>query len=97
MLCGHTHVQRAVRLADGRIVVNPGSVGCPGYTDHSAPTPRHLCAGTPHASYAIADRIGTTWTIAHRLVPYNTTSAVARARAAGFHDWVQALDTGWVA
>lgn len=96
MLCGHTHVARAVRLADGRLVVNPGSVGCPGFTDHSAPSPRHVCAGTPFASYAILDRVGGRWSVNHRLVPYVTQSAVARARAAGFADWVQALETGWV-
>lgn len=96
MLCGHTHVPRAVQLASGRMVVNPGSVGCPGFTDHAAPSPRHICAGTPHASYAILDRQGTTWTVNHRLVPYNTATAVARARAAGFTDWAQALDTGWI-
>jgi diadenosine tetraphosphatase ApaH/serine/threonine PP2A family protein phosphatase len=96
MLCGHTHVARAVRLADGRLVVNPGSVGCPGFTDHSAPSPRHVCAGTPFAAYAIVDRNGSNWTVSHRLVPYDTTFAISRARAAGFHDWVQALGTGWV-
>ena len=96
MLCGHTHVPRAVQLASGRLVVNPGSVGCPGFTDRSAPGPRHICSGTPHAAYAIVDRQGTSWTVSHRLVPYNTAPAVARARAAGFHDWVQALDTGWI-
>ena len=96
LLCGHTHVARAVRLADGRLVVNPGSVGCPGFTDHSAPSPRHVCAGTPFAAYAILDRQGAQWTVSHRLVSYDTTNAVARARAAGFSDWMQALDTGWI-
>lgn len=96
MLCGHTHVARAVRLADGRLVVNPGSVGCPGFTDHAAPSPRHVCAGTPFASYAILDRAGASWAVNHRLVPYDTKSAAARAHAAGFDDWVQALETGWV-
>ena len=96
MLCGHTHIARAVRLAEGRLVVNPGSVGCPGFTDHSAPSPRHVCAGTPFAAYAILTRKGTDWTVDHRLVPYDTKSAVARARAAGFGDWVQALETGWI-
>ncbi|NKB16360.1 MAG: metallophosphoesterase family protein [Sphingomonadales bacterium] len=32
MLCGHTHVARALHLADGRLVVNPGTVGCPGFS-----------------------------------------------------------------
>ena len=29
ILCGHSHIARAVRLGDGRLVVNPGSVGSP--------------------------------------------------------------------
>ena len=29
IFCGHTHIARAVRLADGRMIVNPGSVGSP--------------------------------------------------------------------
>lgn len=33
ILCGHTHVQRALRLSGGRLLVNPGSVGCPAYDD----------------------------------------------------------------
>jgi predicted phosphodiesterase len=32
ILCGHTHIPRVVRLRDGRLVVNPGSVGCPDTT-----------------------------------------------------------------
>jgi hypothetical protein len=31
ILCGHTHIPRVVRLRDGRMIVNPGSVGLPGY------------------------------------------------------------------
>ena len=33
ILCGHTHIARAVRLSDGRMIVNPGSVGSPGFRD----------------------------------------------------------------
>src|SRR4051812_19044863 len=29
LLCGHTHLQRSVRLGTGALVVNPGSVGWP--------------------------------------------------------------------
>ena len=29
ILCGHSHVPRVVALSHGRLVVNPGSVGCP--------------------------------------------------------------------
>ena len=30
-LCGHTHTPRSVRLDDGRLIVNPGSVGMPAH------------------------------------------------------------------
>src|SRR5258705_4926672 len=33
ILCAHTHVARTVRLRDGRLIVNPGSVGSAGYRD----------------------------------------------------------------
>ncbi|RSW86451.1 metallophosphoesterase, partial [Klebsiella aerogenes] len=33
VLCGHTHMPRAMKLADGRFIVNPGSVGLQAYSD----------------------------------------------------------------
>ena len=41
IVCGHTHLPRLLRLQDGRLLVNPGSVGCPGYDD-VLPVP-HVC------------------------------------------------------
>ncbi|MGZ3716294.1 MAG: metallophosphoesterase family protein, partial [Ktedonobacterales bacterium] len=32
VLCGHSHVPRSVWLPDGKLVVNPGSVGLPAYS-----------------------------------------------------------------
>lgn len=32
-LCGHDHLPNAIRLAESRLVVNPGSVGLPAYSD----------------------------------------------------------------
>jgi putative phosphoesterase len=95
MLCGHTHVPRAVRLPDGRLIVNPGSVGCPGFTD-SRISGRHVCAGTPFAAYALLDRTADAWSVTQRLLPYDTSRAVSLARAAGYEDWVSALSTGWI-
>lgn len=96
MLCGHTHVARTLRLADGRLIVNPGTVGCPGFADTSASPPVTIFTGTPHASYAVLERSGPNWTVSHRLVPYDPSRMVAMARAAGYADWVRALETGWV-
>jgi predicted phosphodiesterase len=96
MLCGHTHVARTLRLADGRLIVNPGTVGCPGFRDATVSPPVMIFSGVPHASYAILERSGVNWTVSHRLVPYDATRMIAMARVAGYDDWVSALATGWV-
>jgi diadenosine tetraphosphatase ApaH/serine/threonine PP2A family protein phosphatase len=54
ILCAHTHIARGVQLRDGRLIVNPGSVGCPGYHDIH-PFPHVMEAGTPAARYAILE------------------------------------------
>jgi putative phosphoesterase len=92
-LCGHTHLAAAVRLPDGRMVLNPGSVGLPGYTD-DRPIPHRACAGTPHAAYALLDRKPQGWNVTQRFVAYDTARAVARAGQDS--DWAMALETGWV-
>ncbi|MCU1607324.1 MAG: metallophosphoesterase, partial [Modestobacter sp.] len=55
LLCGHTHLQRSMRLPTGALVLNPGSVGWPAYDDDH-PHPHVMEAGTPHARYAVAER-----------------------------------------
>jgi predicted phosphodiesterase len=60
ILCAHTHIARAVRLIDGRMVVSPGSVGSPGYRDVH-PFPHVMEAGTPDARYAILELVDGTW------------------------------------
>ena len=52
ILCGHTHLARAVRLRDGRLIVNPGSVGSPGYRDTH---PYPACRRGRHAGCALRD------------------------------------------
>src|SRR5215475_9415917 len=65
ILCAHTHLARAVRLRDGRLIVNPGSVGSPGYRDIH-PFPHVVEAGTPHARYAILELAGGAWQVTFR-------------------------------
>src|SRR2546423_9189497 len=55
ILCGHTHVPRIVRLADGRTVINPGSVGLQAYRDLE-PFNHATEVGAPHARYAVLER-----------------------------------------
>jgi putative phosphoesterase len=95
ILCGHTHIPRVVRLRDGRLIVNPGSVGLPGY-DGKTPVPYVVEVGTPHACYAILERAGTGWLATTRHVPYENVAMAELARSKGMHSWADAIATGWV-
>lgn len=95
ILCAHSHLPRALRLPDGRQVVNPGSVGCPAYTD-DRPVPHVVASGFPEASYALLDKGARGWDVCFRRVAYDPGRMVARAAAAGRKDWAEGLATGWI-
>jgi diadenosine tetraphosphatase ApaH/serine/threonine PP2A family protein phosphatase len=95
ILCGHSHTPRAVRLRDGRMVVNPGSVGCPGYRD-SVPFPHRMETGTPDACYAIMAWRAGRWQVTFRHVPYDHEAMAALARQNQRPEWASALATGWI-
>jgi predicted phosphodiesterase len=95
ILCGHTHIARAVRLGDGRLVVNPGSVGSPGFSYH-VPFPHVIEAGTPDARYAILELKSGRWQVTFRHVPYDHMAMAALARRNGDFEFAAALETGWV-
>jgi predicted phosphodiesterase len=83
LLCGHTHVPRAVRLRDGRLIVNPGSVGL------------QMNHGSPDARYAIVERRDGKYYPSFHAVPYDHFAAARQAEANGFPQWRDALVTGW--
>ncbi|HSW17499.1 MAG TPA: metallophosphoesterase family protein [Ramlibacter sp.] len=91
-LCGHTHVPR-VTLSGATLVVNPGSVGLPGYED-GYPHPHRIENGSPHARYALVERLVTGWLARLCSVPYDAAPMAALAAARGRHDWAHALATG---
>lgn len=95
ILCGRSHIPRIVRLSDGRLIVNPGSVGLPGYR-LSKPISYQVETGTPDACYAIAERQLGCWSMTFRYVPYDPAPMAALARRRGMHDWANAIATGWV-
>jgi diadenosine tetraphosphatase ApaH/serine/threonine PP2A family protein phosphatase len=95
ILCAHSHLARAVRLRDGRLIVNPGSVGCPGYRDIH-PFPHVVEAGTPDARYAILEDTNSRWQVTFRHVPYDRDAMAALARRNGQPELAAALATGWI-
>lgn len=95
VLCGHSHLPRAVTLSDGRLIVNPGSVGCPAYRD-VAPHDHRVEAGTPLASYAILEQSAGAWQPTFRQIAYDHRAMSALAASKGRSDWARALATGWL-
>ncbi len=93
--CGHTHVARAVRSRRGQLVVNPGSVGQPAYTD-THPMPHAIQTGSPDARYAIIEKTADGWVARLMSVPYDYRPMAALARARHRPEWEQALLTGYV-
>ncbi len=97
ILCGHTHMPRSMHLPDGRLVVNPGSVGLQAYDDDHG-HPHVMENGTPHARYAIAEQgADGAWTAHFHAVAYDWEQAARLALANGRPDWVMPLRTGRVA
>ncbi|QQS14858.1 MAG: metallophosphoesterase family protein [Rhodospirillales bacterium] len=94
ILCGHTHVPRSLRLADGRLVVNPGSVGLQAYTDVE-PNPHAVEIGSPHARYAVIEKRRHGWRVEHVELDYDWHAAARQAAANGRDDWARWLATGW--
>lgn len=86
VLCAHSHLPRRVDLDDGRIVVNPGSVGVPAYRARR-PQPHTVSSGDPRARYAILTGTPEGWDLELRAVPYDVAAAQAAAAKAGFPDW----------
>ena len=93
ILCGHTHIPRSVRLSTGQMIVNPGSVGLPAYTDDE-PCLHSMENYSPHASYALLEKRHDQWLVEHVKVPYDAGAAAAEARLREREDWVQFLSTG---
>lgn len=83
ILCGHTHIARTLRLTDGRLIVNPGSVGM------------QLVRGSPDAHYGIVEKRRHGWQTALIAVPYDTEAAARMAEANGFPSWGGAIRHGW--
>lgn len=83
LLCGHSHIPRTLRLANGRLVVNPGSVGLP------------MALGSIDARYAIVERLSRGWAVNLRAIPYDHLAAAGQARALGHDRWAEAVSTGW--
>lgn len=98
LLCGHSHLPRVVRRADGLLIVNPGAVGLPAY-DVSRPYPlssyHRVENGSPDARYAVAEKRDGVWQADLLSVPYDHESMARLAARHGRPEWEMALRTGY--
>lgn len=92
VLCAHTHIPR-IATSGSVLVVNPGSVGMPGYRD-TTPVAHVMEAGTPHARYALVDRRAGGWAVELRAVPYDFEAAARQAEQAGRDAVAYSVRTG---
>ncbi|NVO29002.1 metallophosphoesterase family protein [Donghicola sp. C2-DW-16] len=95
LLCGHTHLPRRMDLPDGRVVLNPGSVGCPAYFDDT-PVYHLVQTGTGAACYAVVQKGRHGWATAFRHVPYDPRRMIEMAKSADHPHWEPRLTSGWV-
>jgi predicted phosphodiesterase len=93
-VCGHTHMPRLMQVG-ATLVVNPGSVGLPGFDDDHGH--QHVIeTGSPHARWAIVERAAAGWQAELRATAYDWHAAADKAEAEGRGDWADALRTGFV-
>ena len=93
LFCGHDHIPKTVHLPDGKLIVNPGSVGLPAFTD-DLPFPHALETGSPQARYCVLFRSKLGWQVEEVAVPYDWESAAIEAQKNGRPDWAVWLQTG---
>lgn len=93
ILCGHSHIPRIVYLPNGKLIVNPGSVGLPAYKD-DLPIPHKMESGSPYANYTIMKKESNQWLIEQINVPYDWEGASKVAIQNNRIDWAKSLISG---
>jgi predicted phosphodiesterase len=96
ILVGHSHRADMIQLANGALLINPGSVGLPAYDDDGV-APHVSESATPHARYAILDDDGSMLpNVTFHAISYDFDAASQRAAANNRPDWAIALSTGFM-
>ncbi len=93
-LCGHSHIPRLIQAVDGRLVLNPGSVGLPAYDATFDGQTYYSESGSPHARYAMVTMRGSAFDVEMIAVAYNHETAAQKAGAENRPEYVKALRTG---
>jgi putative phosphoesterase len=90
ILCGHSHVNRVIWLSNGKLILNPGSVGLPAYLGN-AQVRFSMESMTPHAKYALIYTDKNSINIEQINCSYDWNEASKMASKNGREDWAQGL------
>ncbi len=90
ILCGHSHVNRIIYLSNGKIILNPGSVGLPAYLGKGEYR-FAMESMTPHAKYAIIQANADNINIEQVHCAYDWNAASAAAKNNGNDNWAAFL------
>lgn len=94
ILCAHTHIGRLTQLKNGKIIINPGSVGLPAYSD-DLPFFHKMESNSPFAKYCIIE-MQDGLLISHESISikYDWDAASKLAAKNKRHDWEYWLKYG---
>ncbi|SCB49464.1 metallophosphoesterase family protein [Rhizobium multihospitium] len=95
VLCGHSHIPRIVYVG-GVLVVNPGSIGMPGYRSEK-PISHVVEVGAPHARFAFLEKTRSGWSAELRSIPYDFELAALQAEAVDRPAVAHLIRNGWFA
>ncbi|WP_417429260.1 metallophosphoesterase family protein [Kiloniella sp.] len=86
-LCGHSHLAHVAMGPNNSTIINPGSVGCPRYTDTDNPLEAEN--GIALAHYAIATKTKQRWSVELIALDYDWSKVAEQAERNGYPGWAQ--------
>ena len=95
ILCGHSHIPKILTTLSGKLIINPGSVGCQAFEDAS-PFYHVVETGNPYAKYAIVAKKNNQYTIDQIYLSYNWDKASEQAKKNKRNDWAKWIKYGIV-
>ncbi len=97
VLCGHSHRYEVMQVPGGPLVVNPGSLGLPGFRVGKGEDVTRSESRAPHARYAVLHLSPDAPPEAELLaIRYDWDAAAARAEDLGSPVWAHMIRTGFL-
>jgi putative phosphoesterase len=92
IVCGHSHISNIIET-NGRLIVNPGSLGLPAYDD-DIPIFHRMQNYNPRANYAILNINRNSVSVERFSIDYNYEQSATLAMKNNRPDWAEWIKTG---